>query len=432
MKNYDKILKIYNYFIPIVFFLMGLFLHTTFIPRKLLWLSYIAFFMSIILIVIIDKSFDKTIKNIFDIREIILVLSLGFYWRSRQIFYNDHIDLNENIMYCIIPIMLYVIGKYYILLGKDDKLINIKNIILPLGYGTMLFFIVSMVSFYYYPYVEKSRMYHTILLPGSGNIAATFYGFYALIFISLIFYSIVYLKKYKAISLTIIISGLISAIWSFVVTGTRSPMFALVLTLFFSIIVYFIHLVRENGFDKYRKIIKVIIGAVIISILFLLISVFFVEPVKTLYRSSILFRDGGILGNQRLQWAYWSISDLAKYPWGGNHSLYPHTSINGYISSTNATWPDFAYYGGIIPFAGMMIFLLLSFKDIVITVISKELLLENKLLLVSPYLALIFLACTYNMQDICYQFSIIFLFAGMIRGQTLSLTSQKNLRQNNK
>ena len=431
MKETEKYLKIYNTIIIVVFFVMGVTLHTPFIPRKLLWLFYIVLFLSVIVINILNKSFDlKKTSYWVDIREVLLMVGMGYYWFCKYKYYEGFQDINQDIMFCLIPIIMYMYGKYYIFLSKNDTINNLKNIIFSLGIGLFVFAIISYISSYFFPY-DKSlgRLMHSIMLPGSGHLAVTFFSFYSLIFISLISYGVIFFKDDKIINPIIVLGGVSSALWMLIRVKTRSPIAILLFSIILTIIIYLVHDIRIKGVKKYKKTIIFMLCAFIFAYILFIVCINFVEPIRIAYRSSFLYRDGGIFNNQRIKWSLQAVMDLKDYPLGGNYSKYLTFKQNDYIDSTNTTWGDIPYYGGIIPFASIFLWLFFSLKDVIKILKSLEISLNNKVILILPYSAIILYACTENIQDTCYRFSILLLFSGMIRGQILKemITEDSNL-----
>lgn len=89
------------------------------------------------------------------------------------------------------------------------------------------------------------------------------------------------------------------------------------------------------------------------------------------------------------------------------------------FTTTHVYWTEFAYCGGIIPFAAILCWLAMVIKDMMDISFRKEVLLKEKMLLILPLVAVILYACTEALRDMFTPF-LIMLFAGMLRGKILA------------
>ena len=311
-----------------------------------------------------DKEFSfKSKWEIIDFRELFLFVAMATYRISIYKYYNVT-DLHETIMCILIPVMLYMFGKYYVLYAGEDSYKKIKVITIPFGMGLMISYLISVYSFYYFHvdiHTKAGRVYSTLLMPEMGNTNATFYSFYPLLIIGLLIYSIYTLKENLYLNSLMIILGVFSAIWAWIEVTQRLPMVVMFFSLIISIAIIIYDKMSRNDRKKNIMIIKrviIILGSVIaIMVLINLITGCITEA----YETSILSRNGGVLlGNIRFKWASMVIKDIKNYPFGNNHNYYAPNI------TTHVQWVDFAYCGGIIPFLSIILYLLFLFKDIFI------------------------------------------------------------------
>jgi len=411
---YGKVIKIYNIYIWIILFFLGLTFEMNIIENKYLIVLLSSMFLFLIILMICDKSFSIKDHIKFDIRDIFLLVAMAI-WR-RNLYVYGVCDPGFSIKYLIIVILMYLYGKYHIIYMNTVFTTNDiykTNVIFPLGLGLMIFNITSMISWYIYPpNSEIGRAWLSLMDPIKGWNVATFYAFHPLLFISLVFWGVITYKNNKIKSNMIIFLGIISSVWFWFVTKTRGPMVILFATVIIGITLNWLQLILKNGFKKYEKKLFYCVIFIVVFVIVGFICIKYVEPIKSLYDSSMLSRDGGILNNIRFKWAKDAVLGLAKYPFGGNKEIEN--------STTHVVWTSFASFGGIVPFLLIIIWNILVIKDTVVLSISKNKDIEKKLFIILPYIGVMLYSCTEDLIYYMFEMAVITIIAGMIRGEVIS------------
>ena len=421
----STITKLYYMCLIIIFFVLGLTFQAG-IPRRIIYICFFCIFLSVIILSHLKKSdFLKNKKNIFDIREILILISMSVYRISLYYYYTDKNDKSEIIIGISAALFIYLIGKYY-MLYRDG---NAEGLVYSFGLGLMIFNLISIFSWFYLPYdPDMSRRYwQTLLMPSAGDQAATFFAFHPLLFISLIPYGILILKKNKVFGLIISLTGVFSVLWFTIAVKTRSPLMVFLCTVIASVFIYVVHLISKNGFDKYKK--KIMISSVVILVAVGVVIFCFcnISSLNEWYKSSFMARNGGIFNNLRVIWAKETFMDLKDYPFGGNQRVFEYNNGTGKkINVSHMTWSDIVYTGGIIPFISIFLWLMLALKDIISVIISNKIELSKKMLCILPFIAIFLYSCTEALlRGLYYEFFVLLLFGGMIRGQVLLYKNDK-------
>ena len=419
-KKMDNLLYI---FIILSFFIQGVIFQSHIIDRKYIFIIYFLDFL------IISYTFLKNKKDIkmklskmIDIRDFLLIISMTIYRISTMIYYPDLTDKMENIMWMVLTILMYLFGKTYAVCYNKIDNRRISDIALSFGSGLMVFNIVSMISYYFtFDEALDIRAWKTFMAPSSNYYNATIYTFYTLIFIGLFVYGMALFKKNKLFSIWIMTTGLFSAVWHWVVAKTRLPLLYFIISIFISIIIYYVQQIRINGLKKYKKTLIILCSSVISVAVIAILFVRNVSFINEWYSNSILTRDGGIFNNIRFKWAMQSILAMRQYPFGGNQTKY---SILG---SPHVSWCDIGYRGGILPFVAYILWVILIFKDSFSIAISNSEY-RRKLVLIMPFISVFIYSCTEGLTSSTYVFSTIPLFAGIIRGEVLSHIKSSNTK----
>ena len=377
-----------------------------------------------VLFVVFDKTNKDNKKKFWDIRDVLLIIAMVSYWYciyTKGYYPGDNPDLHDCIMRAVISVSVYIFGKFFIIYDKENNGKNAVNVVIPFGLGLMIFNIISIYSAYHYYYnrvindVSINRSWLSIMFP-TWVMNATIYSYYPLVLISLLIYSVLFFKKNILINSIIIVSGVASAIWFWVETKTRTPMVGLIMSIIIGILLILIKNIR-NRKDDYYRIIKKYISVTIIGLICLyLVFELFVADTEW-YKYSIISREGGLFNNVRIKWALQGIHDLLKYPLGGNQTNYGAEDY----ATTHVAWTEFAYCGGIIPFSTIMIWLLLSFMDILKLSLSSIIDQKQKMILLLPFFSVFLYSCTEALRIMNYPLCSVILLAGMIRGTVLTI-----------
>ena len=414
----EKYVIFYFRFIYVFFFCLGVIFPATIIPRKILFCTYMIFFGMFAIYIVCQSSKQKSINNLFmnffvDVRTWALVISIIIYRYKIIRYYENGDDLHQNIMWIALPILMYFFSVVFISYGNKITYDGCKKLIFSFGLGLFIFNIISIIFATLDNNAIKERQIQNFML-GPHSIAVTVYVFYSLIIISLVPFCVYYYKNNKKY-LLVAGGGIILSLWYLIVMKTRTPPIILFVSIMEFALLWFIQKILDNGFVKYKKrmiyFFVFIIGIVICFVISYRYNIF---NIREVYEHSFLNRNGGILNNVRYRIAKEGLLDLKKYPFGNNHSIYVK------YAGTHVCWTDFAYHAGIIPFLLIVLWLVLIFIDMTKICISRKISLEDKLLIILPFMSLFFYSMTESLRD-SYCFYVITLFAGMVHGKSVLL-----------
>lgn len=418
----DKTITLRRILMMMLFFIIGATLQGIMI-RRVSFICYFALLATVLFVMISDRQFYfGKISNVVDIRDILLIVAMVSYRIATYTYYSESHDLTGNFIWATAPVMLYLFGKYYIFYNYKNSYKASVRVIIPLGMGLMLFNFISIISYYVYGGTgEEGRDWHMMLMD-ADSLRATFYAFYPLLYISLVIWAIYTFKKNRVISLIVIITGIFSVSWFWLVVQTRSPFFVFFISIAIMGILYLLSLIKKDGFKKYKETIIIVLSLILIIINVVLLAYNTnILGFKDWYMASTFTRDRPLLDNPRLHMAWSAICNLPNYPFGNNHT----EIYEGYIT-THVYWTEFAYCGGFIPFLAIIGWLVMIIKDVIFIGNNKDILLEEKSLLLLSLFAMFFYACTEALRDMFEPF-LVMLFAGMIRGKVLSKKERETL-----
>lgn len=431
--NVEKITKIRSMLLSILFFFIGA-TFQGYMTRRISCICYFIILAVIVVLMIKDSSFRiYKLSNIFDVRDILLIIAMVTFRIATYLYYESYEGIGGHFAWAAAPIMLYLIGKYLILYNENNTYNTHLKVTVPLGLGFILFNLVAVISYYAYGPVEGAGieydarnwyMYRATITTGDIVPRVTFYTFYPLLFAALFIWAAYTFKRNKHISLTIMITGLLSALWFWFQVQTRLPFIVWILSVVISLVLIYVDKIVKNGFKQYKK--KTVVGIltiIIIGGIIALCFVFDVGGIKDIYLSSTFARDASLLENPRIKLAWSAISNLGNYPLGNNH-----TQVFSGIEHSHVFWTELGYCGGIIPFVAGVAWLFFIFKDIIYIIVSRTIELEEKLLLILSFLAVFSYSCTESYRTMFAPFMVM-LFAGLIRGKVLVVKKSLAIKQ---
>lgn len=409
---YEKYVKYYNIIVGIVFFILGVTFQAILLRRGA-FICIFSLFVSQLMVMKLDPSFAfGSVREIIDIRDILLIIAMVSFRVANYLYYSENGDFNGNVIWALVPIMLYLYGKFFMLQHKEDTYQNVQRVIIPFGAGLMIFFLFSAISYHVNGPMGNDGRNWVLLFIGDGPIRATYFTFYVLQFAALIPWALMIWRKKRLLSTVIAVSGLGSIVWFWVVVKTRLPMIVFLIALVFAGSLILVEK-RINGELSNKKTLQ-ICGVVGLALgVFIIAFVTNLGGLRTMVFSSTLFRDGNILNEPRLRMAWNGLSGLLQYPLGNNH-----TEVYKGYGTTHIYWTELAYCGGFIPFASGILWLALTLYDFVTISISKIIRLEEKMLLLLSFLSVFLYSCTEALRDM-FAIFIVMLMAGLLRGKVL-------------
>ena len=255
------------------------------------------------------------------------------------------------------PALYYLLGKQLLYYPQEiqDEGKKMWRVIGAILMGHLIFSLIEIYSFYtsagypgriWYDFWTKSTYY------------ATRYSFYAIVWISLLFYglwSIIQKKVWRGLCLIVGII-VISALNIF--NGNRLHVGSLVIVFAFSLLIFCI----QNR--KNRKLL-IRVGAVIagIAIILFLLFVFDVGHIKEFYYVQRLLN---VMSDVRFD-IYKNVFDqMPTYLWGGRK-----IDISPYGHAHNM-WLQIYIDSGIISFLGICLFTILNIRDCIKIILSNE------------------------------------------------------------
>lgn len=196
--------------------------------------------------------------------------------------------------------------------------------------------------------------------------------------IGVIYYSIFY-EKNKLLKYLTIVSFVILFIYNFAL-GRRTPILMLLISIAISYVLD-IYIYKSRKVNK--KLIK-IIGIVIVSVIACVVMLYVINindfRTKFIFINLILkFYNFG-LNPERLQIFLNGVSLMPKHLWGGQY-------ISKILDSQiHDLWMDTYDYAGIVPFILLIVYSILSIKDIVLTINNR---INNKCLFIVLFLCIL-------------------------------------------
>ncbi|MER2036786.1 MAG: hypothetical protein ABS944_01475 [Solibacillus sp.] len=322
------------------------------------------------------------------------------------------VGMSTILLFLIGPIACFSIG--YFIISENDKVFE----------RTMLAIILGLFIHGLFNMIKYFQVYGFISIGGARvvpdiwtgiNIAATMQGTYFSLISSMLFYSI-FLKKQRSFFLSIIlISGIIFSLLSSVILGNRTMLLILIISF---LVNFFIFL-----FFKKIKLNSLVNGVFLVSILLLIGFLVYTNNVlgikefilnSTLYKrteSSALFEDSRFLIYQT------AIHQMFDFPLGGYKMSFTYAH-NLWLDVLNAT--------GLIPFFFLLLYTLISVKNLLGILIISQISIEKKIFFVSNYLGF-FLTFMVEpiLEAVPFMFLMFILFNGMTK-KTLDLNKPRN------
>lgn len=347
-------------------------------------------------------------KNILDLP--VILLGIGFVSYS----YITGADITSMIIYAGIPVLTYLAGKLWCMQGASiyaDKS-NAKIMILTLTLGT---FVCGLLEKYsrFFRFTEEcySGRYWFDFWDG-GIRPATYYMFYAMMTIGVVFWALYIRKREKLLSygmLLFVAAELAFFAW----VETRTPFLVIVIVLFVEFAL-FLYLNRK---ESYIKPVILTIGVSVLLGGMIAAAVWFLNmfDIQNLLNGRIFTRDGGIFGNVRFQAQRNAVMQLLKYPMGGKQM-----DIAG-LKYVHNVWLDIAYTAGIIPFVFVAAYTVGTMIECVKLVLSKNVPQEMKYLMTGIFIAL---HLNYSVEPVLDANMIFWAMgacvSGMIKGYLIS------------
>lgn len=347
-------------------------------------------------------------KNILDLP--VILLGIGFVSYS----YITGADITSMVIYAGIPVLTYLAGKLWCMQGSSicAGKSNAKIMILTLTLGTFACGLLEKYS-RFFRFTEEcySGRYWFDFWDG-GIRPATYYMFYAMMTIGVVFWALYIHKREKLLSYGMLLFAAAELAF-FAWVETRTPFLVIVIVLFVEFAI-FLFLNRKEPYIKPVVIgigISVLLGGLIVSAMWFL-NLFDIQNSAI---GRILTHDGGIFGNVRFQAQRNAVMQLFQYPMGGKHM-----DIAG-LKYVHNVWLDIAYTAGIIPFVFVAAYTVGTMIECVKLVLSKNVPQEMKYLMTGIFIAL---HLNYSVEPVLDANMIFWAMgacvSGMIKGYLIS------------
>ena len=347
-------------------------------------------------------------RNVFDIS--VIFLGMGFLSYS----YITGNDLISMVLYSGIPVLAYLAGKMWCMqksslcIGKNTG----KVMILTLTMGT---FVCGLLEKYsrFFRFTEEcySGRYWFDFWDG-GIRPATYYMFYAMMTIGVVFWALYVRKKEKLLSCSYLLFIVIELAF-FAWVETRTPFLVIAIVLFIAFVIF----LWINRREAYVKPLVSIIGiCAIAGVAIVAITWYFnLFNIQNSVIGQVLSHDGGIFGNVRFQAQRNAIMQLFMYPMGGKQM-----DIAG-LKYVHNVWLDIAYTAGIIPFVFVAAYTIGTFVECVKLILSRDIPQEMKYLMTGIFIAL---HLNYSVEPVLDANMVFWAMgtcvSGMIKGYRIS------------
>ncbi len=345
-------------------------------------------------------------------RECLLLLGMFFYA------YISGCGLGDIILITGLPFLFMLAGKYLAtdmsLKGKKEYYLLFLLAVFVIGY--LIHGVLNSVLYFRDGLLFGKRMWGDIW---GDPLLATHQNIYMLPALSLMFPAFVYLKKYKAICISLILIDLFF-LYQSISSLSRIPIMIWGILMIWGIVLFML-LNRRNG-KTIRNKKKVIVGIGIVLAIAVLLVGFNINTIKNLrFIQVLMHKDGGIIHNIRFQAQANVIRQLFVYPMGGCQM-----DLCG-LEHAHNVWLDIANAAGVVPFFILLMYTIVSMVDIVRFLRNTQIGHELKYIVSGLYISLIL----YYMVEPALMANIRFFIPwpylnGIIRG--CNIVTEKNAR----
>lgn len=336
-------------------------------------LVFIYFGIILFLQLINNNEMVKRMK-FWDYLKILLVF--GGYISLRIIGFGFDKSVVVNV--CI-PLMIMVFPYFFDSVAEETK---VKQIVYAIVCGACFELILSITAYFkfcstgiiYYGDRIWPTYFFYVLTP------ATCYELFVIPIIALFFYAIINVRKSIFQSCFIIVAGIIAIVFLFGLVTEKGVVIIFAITLLVSLLLY-LYLNRNSEWIKNILLILILTGIALSIICFLLYH-FNIFSLKDYFSSYVWTRNGGIINNIRFEAQRKVYSQMLSYPFGGEKMDI------GNINAVHNYWLDIYYVGGMIPFAFIGGYTVISWYDIFKLIKNCNISVETKIMLCSLYIAM--------------------------------------------
>lgn len=284
------------------------------------------------------------------IREMLLILGMLFYT-----YLSGH-GLSDIILITALPFLFMLTGKYlaadmYLKENRDYYLFFLLSAFVA---GYLIHGFLNSILYFKEGLLFGKRMWGDIW---GEPLLATHQNIYVLPTLSLMFPAFVYLKKYKAICINVILMDFFF-LYQSVSSLSRIPVMVWGILIIWGFVLFTL-LNRKNEKTVWNKKKIVIELGVVLAIVILLVGFNF-DTIKNLrFVQALMYKDGGIIHNIRFRAQVNVIRQLFVYPFGGYRM-----DLCG-LKHAHNIWLDVANAAGVIPFFMLVLYTIISIVDLV-------------------------------------------------------------------
>lgn len=331
-----------------------------------------------------------------------LLLVVGMYAHCRVV-YAGEVFLYQA---TFLPLLFYLFGKMFVAYEKTlGKAARARVVIQVLAVFLCVEGILN-AKVWYELWGEGFRYWKTYwvdqLLPATQHVV------WCVPIIAMVFYGGCCLGKKRVIGIGFVVAGLWMVYFSWI-TKSRAAVMIFGLVLGVNIVLFF-WMNRKK--KQIRRLFWCLLG--VIPVFAILLTVAYTSNmygVQDLFASVEWSRGGGILNNVRFRAQRLVLSQLFLYPHGGRQM-----DLAG-LNYAHNVWLDMANASGLLPFTLIVLYTILTIKDMVLLIGRNTIPQENKYLLVSVYSAFLLYYFVEPALDANIMYwAIGCLVAGVIRG----------------
>lgn len=323
--------------------------------------------------------------------------------------YYQYTGMFSIIIYLIGPIACFSIG--YFIISPNNKLF--ERTILAVIFGLFLHGFFNMINYFQVYGINSIDGARTVPDIWTGiNIAATLQGTYFSLISSLLFYSIILMKQRAYLFSNTIITCIIFSLISSFMLGNRTLIYILIISLIVNLLTFvFLNKLKINELVKVGSLVAIL--SLIVSLVFINNAFGLKEFIlnSTWYErteSSELMEDSRFLIYQV------AFNQMFDFPLGGHRMSFTYA---------HNLWLDVLHATGLIPFFFLLLYTLVSFKNIMGILISSRINIEKKVFFVSIYVGFIL---TFMVEPILEAVPFMFLMFILFNGMTKKIIDINN------
>ena len=306
----------------------------------------------------------------------------------------------------------YMLGRVSV--GNDSKMADkrIFYILTALNFGMFFQAVLDHINQYFRPLYDDSAWYS--FWKDDYEVRTVFaFGF---IIMASVLYDAFKRRRNKFYFWSIIISS-VACIFFSITTEGRTTLVLFITSFVLFAIIDFLSNYSKKSFGKKNIILLLGIIIVVAIILIMIIYATNMFEIRKMYNNSFLSRDGGIIHNVRIQANIDGIKQLILYPEGG---WYGSESLPG--GGTHNTWLEFARYYNTVIFFILLLYVLITIKNIIVVLAKKNYSDTAKYFLCSITLSLFCYMCLEPVGAIpAYYYVVFFIFVSGIMNKCAQL-----------